>query len=303
MSFPLLQLPVEVVEQIIACLNKDSKRSLALALGGCPRLGDGASEQHVRALQRLLLPSELTLYMADGDPRADCLDSLPEREWARGAVCMQCDSWVRPMQAPLPGKHPGLLTLGASFRLPPAPAHWHVAALLWCAATCQPFAGAAGVRLHTQHLKVYCFRWVLSPFDDDDDDDEDEDEDSESEEDTAAMMERLAMLMCLDWPQVVEVRVPSIAPPLSRACSRPHACLDQRTDSRVWLCRPPSTRVEAPLRHPCRWCCAGCQRCSAWWWRAVAAGRQALRMPGAPSPSWAHAWRRSPSAASTTTST
>jgi hypothetical protein len=79
MSFPLLQLPVEVAEQVVACLSNASKHSLALALVGRPRPGDGASEQHVRALQRLLLPAQLKLIMEDEDmsPR-----ELPESELA-----------------------------------------------------------------------------------------------------------------------------------------------------------------------------------------------------------------------------
>jgi hypothetical protein len=70
MPASLLDLPVEVVQQIIACLSNPSRRSLALALVGRPR-PDGPvtpSDEHVtavRALQRLLLPRTLNLQMAD----------------------------------------------------------------------------------------------------------------------------------------------------------------------------------------------------------------------------------------------
>jgi hypothetical protein len=79
MSFPLLQLPVEVVQQVIGHLRIDSKRCLALALGGRPRPGDGASAEHVRALQRLLLPRQLKLDIEDEGLSPD---TLPESELA-----------------------------------------------------------------------------------------------------------------------------------------------------------------------------------------------------------------------------
>ena len=79
MSLPLLQLPVEVAEQVVAYLSDASKRSLALALVGRPRPGDGASEQHVRDLQRLLLPTKILLDIEDEDRSPD---TLPESELA-----------------------------------------------------------------------------------------------------------------------------------------------------------------------------------------------------------------------------
>jgi hypothetical protein len=79
MSLPLLQLPVEVVKQIIRCLSNASKCSLALALVGRPRPGQTASEQHVRALQRLLLPTKIYLDIEDEDLSPD---TLPESELA-----------------------------------------------------------------------------------------------------------------------------------------------------------------------------------------------------------------------------
>ena len=67
----------------------------------------------------------------------------------------------------------------------------------WCHIS-QP-AGPAGVRLHSKCLHIDC------PLIDDDEDDEGE----EPRADALAMVERLAMIMSLQWPQVVEVRGPA----------------------------------------------------------------------------------------------
>jgi hypothetical protein len=95
MSLSLLQLPVEVVEHVVKCLSDASKHSLALALVGRPRPGDGVSEQHVRALQRLLLPAKLLLDM---DDEGLSPGELPESEM--GLLCTRAISPMRNLHAP-----------------------------------------------------------------------------------------------------------------------------------------------------------------------------------------------------------
>jgi hypothetical protein len=176
MSLPLLQLPVEILQQITTHLSTLSKYALALALVGRPRPGDGVSEQHVRALQRLLLPTKLTLLMEVEkiSPR-----ELPEREL--GAVCA-----ISPMP------HFGVERRQLGMHAP------------WAPPTChrQHSAVNAGVRLHTQHLHIDCqLCELMGEF-------EGEEVDANPARlDAAYMVERLATVMCLSWPAVVEVRL------------------------------------------------------------------------------------------------
>jgi hypothetical protein len=72
-------------------------------------------------------------------------------------------------------------------------AHWWA----WCHSS-QP-AGPAGVRLQATHLHIDCQLC----------DDDDEPERTEPRADVLAMVERLAMIMSLQWPEVVEVRGPA----------------------------------------------------------------------------------------------
>jgi hypothetical protein len=120
MSFHLLQLPVEVVQQVIGHLCIDSKRSMALALGGRPRPGDGASEQHVRDLQRLLLPTKIFLDIDDEDLSPE---SLPESESGAAARDL-AHAQIRRHSAPHGSCTPGLL----AFELPVG--HGHGSALV-----------------------------------------------------------------------------------------------------------------------------------------------------------------------------
>jgi hypothetical protein len=73
LSFPLLQLPAELLPHITRWLSRRSKLSLKLALVGRPRAGDSASAEHVRRLQEQLLPKHMGMYMHSA---ASC----PERE-------------------------------------------------------------------------------------------------------------------------------------------------------------------------------------------------------------------------------
>jgi hypothetical protein len=191
MSLPLLHLPVEVVEQIVACLNKDSKRSLALALGGRPRPGDCASEQHVRDLQRLLLPTKILLDIDDEDRSPDI---LPESESGAAARDLAHAQIRRHSSAAVvhTARAQGSSHLSCQLVMGMA-AHWWA----WCHSS-QP-AGPAGVRLQTTHLHICC------PLIDADMDDEDEG----PRADVLAVVERLAMIMSLQWPEVVEVRGPA----------------------------------------------------------------------------------------------
>jgi hypothetical protein len=192
MSFPLLQLPVEVVQQVIGHLELlDSKRCLALALGGRPRPGHGASAEHVRALQRLLLPTEIPL---DIDNENLSPDTLPESEPGAAARDL-AHAQIRRHSAPAvvhTARAQGSSHLSCQLVMDMA-AFWSA----WCHSS-QP-AGPAGVRLQTTHLHIIC---QLR-------NDAEDDEDEEPRADLLAMVERLAILMSLQWPQVVEVRGPA----------------------------------------------------------------------------------------------
>ena len=203
------------MQHIFTCLSKRSKHSLAIAMVGRPRPGDGALEQHVRALQTLLqrlrLPTEITLYMEDEDMGPE---TMPESELGAASA-------ISPMlTSALP-----LLPTGAwpcTCCCPDVPA----------ATTASAAAGPAGVRLHTQHLRINCWLSQLDgddynvgptfdddfdyqhDYDDDYEDTEPEDwqpEDTGAREDVAAMVERLHQMMALSWPAVAEVRGPAPA--------------------------------------------------------------------------------------------
>jgi hypothetical protein len=185
MSLPLLHLPVEVVEQIVACLSDASKRSLALALAGRPRPGENASEQHVRALQRLLLPTKIYLdtYIDDLSP-----ESLPESELALLCTISPMRTSAAVVHAPpLP---PSLLPHRLTCHLVMHVGHLGRA----CPHTRGCSAGPAGVRLQANHLHIECELCRVGS-----------DEDIEQREDGVAMMQRLADMMWLSWPEVVEV--------------------------------------------------------------------------------------------------
>jgi hypothetical protein len=220
MSLPLLQLPVDAVQHIFTCLSTRSKHSLAIAMVGRPRPGDGASEQHVRALQTLLqrlrLPTETTLDMEDEDMGPE---TVPESELGAASAI-----------APMLTSAPPLLPTGAwpcRCCCPDVPA----ALMLSAATTASAAAGPAGVRLHTQHLRINCRLSQLDSddydveptfteflhdhdYDDDYEDTEPEDwqpQDTGAREDVAAMVERLHQMMALSWPAVAEVRGPAPA--------------------------------------------------------------------------------------------
>jgi hypothetical protein len=188
MSFPLLHLPVGVVQQVIGHLRIDSKRCLALALGGRPRPGHGASAEHVRALQRLLQPSKLRVDIDDEDLSPDTLPVCESGAAARDLAHAQ----IRRHSAPAvvhAARAQGSSHLSCQLVMDMAAFWW-----AWCHSS-QP-AGPAGVRLHARQLSIHC---QLS----------DEYEPEEPRADALAMVERLAMIMSLQWPQVVEVRGPA----------------------------------------------------------------------------------------------
>jgi hypothetical protein len=192
MSFPLLHLPVEVVQHIIACLNISRKRSLALALGGRPRPGDCASAEHVRALQRLLLPRKLKLDIEDEDLSPD---TLPESESGAAARDL-AHAHIRRNSAPAvvhAARAQGSSHLSCQMAMGMAAFWW-----AWCHSS-QP-AGPAGVRLHARQLSIDCRLR---------DDDDADDDSMPPRADALAMVERLAMIMSLQWPGVVEVRGPA----------------------------------------------------------------------------------------------